>query len=774
MKKIIKKIIAVIVSIACITQVSCQAFAASLTGKTYVKEMVISYGKTPDEAKNWLKNKGYKIIDCNINEGADDTFSKKRAVYLGYKTTMDADKAITDIKLMNMKGVYSVLDYQLLLKEQKANIRTFIDNFVVSVSEYRENYKKGQARAVAAHDILNLLYDDDTETEIGDLLLEKIKEEYTEDDFAKMSKEEQAKHADMTTILMQSNSTSVLAMEQVIALATDASDSVWTERYDGIQSYDSMIDEIIEEENVDPAKAAGILSSKYDEEAKLIASKVADYLDYLKVYTESGITLESSEAELEAYRKEKGDTGMTAWYTAGTQYEMLAKLTDEDDTSLLDIITDEKNDLEGADRYMLYPLVSVFTDGQRACLDFLTFYQIVSLGINGDDSVKNAMEQLKLNDKDAGSISIYDGIDRSIFSENVAMTSDANSLQISSDKDMSTNWFNDGISRSTKILFISLGVSVAATIGSFITSNYLSNAALKASHNFAEATEDKMIKNTYDYIEKAANEALEESLEESFEESLEESIDSSIDSLDEVAQKVVSPETLEIEGYHKTLLSVGKARFWHDVFYYAGITLTAVSMVIMGISLWKTYEDLKAYYNVDFSPIPMHMVHQGVNENDEKVFTYYTAVTCNRQEAQMADQRTSMLKGFGDINGDVGKQWVALYTTTDKAAGNPITADFVIQYGNSNVPDQSTALSLFGDKTAQNLTNSKGGFTYADNKNGIYLFYNTDSTVFAGSAISSGIYALIAGGSLIVFAVASFFISKTIRNKKNGKENAHA
>ena len=91
--------------------------------------MIISYGKTADEAKQWLTDNGYEVLDKNLNEGADDTFSTKRAVYLGYKTTNDADEAITDMKLMNMKGGYSVQDYQMLLDEQKTNIKNFFKDF---------------------------------------------------------------------------------------------------------------------------------------------------------------------------------------------------------------------------------------------------------------------------------------------------------------------------------------------------------------------------------------------------------------------------------------------------------------------------------------------------------------------------------------------------------------------------------------------------------------------------------------------------------------------
>ncbi|MCQ2472247.1 MAG: hypothetical protein MJ147_09460 [Clostridia bacterium] len=749
MKKIIRSIIAVVLSVICALQVSCQAFAASTKGKTYVKEMVVSYGKTPEEAKAWLAKNGYEAIDCNINEGADDTFSKKRAVYLGYKTTEKAEEAITDMKLMNMNGNYSALDYKIMLEEQKNNIRTFVNKFIVAVSEYRENYKKGQSRAVAAHDMLNILYDNDTETAMGDLLLEKIKEEYTDEDFAKLSTDEQSKHADLTTILMQSNSTSILVIEQLIAIATDDSDSVWTERYNGIKSYDSMIEELIEEESIMPSKAAAMLASKYDKDAMLIASKIPAYLEYLKTYTEAPVSLESTQEEIEAFTKGKDEMKVASWLAVGAQYEMLNALKDEDGTSLLEILTDEDYELDGDDKYLLYPLVSALTEGQRACLDFLPFYQIVSIGINDDSSVKGAMKDIAINDNvEKGSVSIYDGVDRSIFGEEVAMTNAANSLQQSTDKDMTTNWFSDGISLSTKVLYISLGVSVVATIGSFVISRVLHNVAEgAASDKFLANVSKKYGKTVSDYIQgKVA-----------------------------MSKDVLANQNLKrLDDEFRYLVIDPDTSYWSTVFKYVGIGMTVVSFILMGVSAWRTYEDLKAYYNVDFLPIPKFIVDQGVNDKDEKVFTYYTAVACNRQDAKMVTDKTKVLKDFGDINGDVGKQWVALYTTKDKAAGNPVTVDFITQYGSANIPNESTALSLFGEKVSQNLTNAKAGFTYADGKNGIYLFFNTDAAAFAGSAFSNQTFVLVAGVTLIAFATATFFIIRAVNKKKKAKTNAEA
>ena len=745
MKKIIKLVVSLVLSVTCVLQ-PCSAFAASVTGKTYVKEMIISYGKTENDAKTWLKNKGYKIIDNNLNEGSDDTFSTERAVYLGYKTTSNVDEAITDMKLMNMKGNYSVEDYQLLLEEQKAGLKFFIGNFITAINEYRDNYKKGQERAVAAHDMLNLMYDDDTEQNLGDLFLHKIKEEYTDAQFDALSKSEQNQIADMTTILMQSNATAVLAIEQIIALATDSGDSVWAERYLSAKSYDDMVEDLMDNENLNLSKAVSKLASEYDTDAKAISSKIEDYKTYLSSYTDSEIKLTNTKEEIETYFKDKDSLEYASWYTAGIQYEAL-NLLENDGESLSDLIFDDDYDLENEDRCLLYPLVSVLTEGQRACLDFLPMYQLVALGINDNDSIKTAMEKIDCDSVGEGSISIYDGVDRSIFSSQVALTNAASSLQNSTGKNYSENWFTEGISTSTKVLYVAFGVTTIATVAALVTSKLLWKSNKEYTHIYA-ALENGGVE---DYV----NESVKHFNKVS---------SNNWEVLDESLDEVLDESDIELMSAVK---KYGNARFWSKALRYVGLTTTVISVLLMGFSLISTYNDLKEYYNVEFTPIPMHMVNQGVDENNEKVYTYYTAVKCNREEAQMVTDNTKLLGAYGDLNGDVGKQWVALYTTTDKSAGDPITAKFLVQYSNSNIPDDDTALSMFGESVAQNLTNEKAGYTYSDDKNGIYLFYSTDATAYAGSVFSNGFYAMIGAGVMAVIAVVSYFVSYGIKKKKN-------
>ena len=291
LNKLFSAIISLVLAVTICVTTCTSAFAATFGGKKYVKEMIISYGNTADEAKKWLTDNDYEVVDNNLNDGANDWISTERAVYLGYKTTDNADEAITDMKLMNMNGGYSTQDYQMLLDEQKSNIKQFFSDFKVAIEEYRTNYASKQERAVAAHDMLNLLYDDDTKQNLGDLLLNKVREEYTDEQYEALSDDKKSKVADMTTIIMQGNSNAVLAMEQLLAMAADDSDTPWVNRYQEAKTYDGMVEELVAKDNLTVNQAVKQLAAEYDEDAKIIAENFESYKEYLSTYTDLGISI---------------------------------------------------------------------------------------------------------------------------------------------------------------------------------------------------------------------------------------------------------------------------------------------------------------------------------------------------------------------------------------------------------------------------------------------------------------------------------------------------
>ncbi len=744
-KRMIKSTISVLLALIIASSVCINAFAASSKQK-YIKDMIISYGDTADEAKSWLTDNGYTVLDYDLNEGADTGMSTKRAVYLGYTATDDASEAVRDIRLMNMNGGYSFNDYEMILDEYKSSIQVFINNFIASLNEFRNNYKQGRQRAVSAYEFLNLLYDDDTDAYMGDLLLKRIKEEYTDAEWNALSAEEKKKTVDMTTVLMQGNGDAVLAIEQIVAMATDDTDTLWAERYSSAKTYDDMLDDVMKSGRMTVNDAEKQLAGEYDDDAKIIASKIEDYKTYLYKYTYADISFSSTQEEIDAYldsyKKAEVAFDYVNWFSAGTQYEVLNVLMN-DDISLLDLLTGEDFDIQNEDRCMLYPLVASLTDGQRACLEFLPLYKVVALGISDDDATKEVMSGFDIDSLREQKNSVYDGVDRTIFQGSIALTNEALKLQASSGKPALDNQDDKNkISAATWVLWGASGFCALMSGAAFAFSSYVG----KTLSSTLKSKADQLFTDSQKAFSKYFNSLTKEDR-------------SAYDSI-----------CKDMDRTNKSYAATGT---WSKYLYYAGIALVCVTVILLGISLWRTIADMRDYYKAEFTPIPRLILNETVNDNDEKDYAFYSVVKCNRVQMGMSDDRTEILEDYGDLNGDVGRQWLALYISKDPNAGDPVTTDLKVRYEDSNLPSSEyTALSLFCENSARNLTDKKSGFTYADDKNGIYMFFNTDKYVFAGSVFSNGLYITAGVVFAAVIGVAAFFAGYNVRKKKELKNSA--
>ena len=153
--------------ILCLSMVICMAVPSSAAGsKTeYISELRVESGTNGEACKQLLISAGYKVLEADIN--ADS----KVSTYIGYKTTTDPQKAITDIKVMNMNGKYSYTDYDVMLKKQKAAIEESIDALTELIEEFRTNYAANDLTAINAYEALNRFYNDDVQMYMGDFLL---------------------------------------------------------------------------------------------------------------------------------------------------------------------------------------------------------------------------------------------------------------------------------------------------------------------------------------------------------------------------------------------------------------------------------------------------------------------------------------------------------------------------------------------------------------------------------------------------------------------------
>ena len=99
---------------------------------------------------------------------------------------------------------------------------------------------------------------------------------------------------------------------------------------------------------------------------------------------------------------------------------------------------------------------------------------------------------------------------------------------------------------------------------------------------------------------------------------------------------------------------------------YLTIGVGVAAAFFLAWSIYSTYQDLKEYYDVEFTPIPHYVVDvkdiTAYNANGERIFVknqreYYKAAECNRTEA---NEMFGMLGTCADLDGDVGSQWLAL------------------------------------------------------------------------------------------------------------------
>ena len=241
-----------------------------------------------------------------------------------------------------------------------------------------------------------------------------------------------------------------------------------------------------------------------------------------------------------------------------------------------------------------------------------------------------------------------------------------------------------------------------------------------------------------------------------------------------------------------------------------GVAFTVITAALAAWSIYTTVTEMMDYYKVTFLPIPRYIVDEADitdDVNGEKIVikndtAYYRVVSCNRREGSSDVEKDNyrVLGTANDLNGDVGKQWLALYSVKYEY-GSPILADsLMVQKGSSNLPKgYETGIHRFGEGAAFNLTSKY--YCYNDTPKGTYVFFkNAEKTVealtmkadttadktktekttadskseetAAGSMFSAGTLAMVAGlGMLLGAGIAALIILPIMKKKeKTDKE----
>lgn len=744
-----------------------------VTATEYISEVRIGVGKTMEEAEKSLE--GYTILkngennaDLNEKAGGGMGSQGERVVLLGYKTTTDRSEAVTDLALMNMKGGYSVSDYEALMEKQmKEQIIPFVKNFQAAIDEYRENYNSdiqaNKQRAKYIHDILDKFIDDDTGKGLGELLLNETKCEMGDAAYNKLSDAEKKNHADILTILAQSNGKATLMMENLLTRAADTEEDTWLDRFAGTTYQD-----IIDSSDMLPTEAKDEIAKLYDDDTKKIIGLWDEFSEDLNGYDEAVKIVEAFDESKykaafdEMAKMDENTSAEDADRIMNEYAEQQVKMNDAMYKSRLIAVHDKLEETEYGDGTMLdffsrdadevedteiYPLVASLSDGQRSGLDFVSLQELIVIALTTDEGYADAsLDNLEKT-------SIYAGVDRGIYEKGgVALTSEAErkkkaAMQVEDDKTFFSPWTIAGMAVTA--------VSFAAFTGSAVS--WARNASkLKA------------------------------------------------------VNAEINLDLIELEmAYGKTTIEARRIAWSKsDVFYhnpelktqfelYSSKTSLAKSLsigfgvamiVLAGVTTYLTYRDMQAYYKVDFTPIPKYMVDakditayntKGEMEVIKNQSAYYKAVECNRTSG---DEKYKNIGTCADMNGDVGKQWLALYAVKNEAMA-PILADsLLVKVNETDLPaGYTTGIHMFGSDSAFNLNDSK--YVWNANASKVFVYFNvddkpvststgasvgtnTDSASVTGSVFTMGNLVLSAGIGLVLGAGIAMLIFIAMKPKK--------
>ena len=819
LKSLLMKLSVAAMSLLLTVQNPVQAFAAAgTTGSTYLSDLFLSYAKSGSDediaaAKQYLTDKGYTLLDQDLTEGGDAAFSKKRPVFLGYKTTSDPDNAIRDLRVLPMSGDYNFYEsYEELLESQKDSTAIFLEDVKAALKEYRENRKKKTAKGEIAFQALSKLYDPDEEQPLGNLL-----ENTTQEEEGMRRGLWRTGHANMTLILMTGNSYAVKAMMQNLAFAADSADNTWIDRLQEIKL--SAMQERYETDN--PGRAASeiqrMMMADYDADAQILAGQIADMNNMLKAYDSSGIHFDDAgftEESADAYFEAHPDENQTAWARAG-QLEALLKTCTYGDGTMYSFMTGKDRDFlnNQGDRMELYPFLEAFSPAQRRLLSYTTMEQLFITGLLDEQGWEDTYDSFTELIENTPQMSIYEGVNRSVVDScSIALTGDAFDRQQSTGvQALNPGLFGTGMSFAAPIVLAgslavgAAGVTMMVKSGMFNSTVYTAlNAQLSLvsnlKQNLLNQWETKLANffrqpNLMEKVYGSADNALQIFFGQ------QNAYDSSTAFLTSVSdpntaerfvtamknngtltEKEASQLLTQIEkridaeidrtGMAGTEIAEAKAQLSRKWMGYLGLGVCLIAAIILvGSGIIAAIEMSQYYEGGHYIPLPEFVVDTAKNTNGHIFYTYYDGVKCNRadQEAMYNEMAYGRMGNIGDLNGDVGKEWVALYYTKDSSAGSPIRADFRIGKGEAGkkIPLGKHALALFGEENAFNLTNDK--YSYNDDLNGLYLFYSTESAI-AGSVFSNGIIATTATISLALGAAAGCLL--TVFSHKRKKEQA--
>ena len=724
------KLISMILSLLMLfTALPITAFAA--TEKTYIKEIRISTAADEATAKQWLTENGYQVLDVNLNQKSNGD-----AVYMGYITTTDPNEAITDMAVMQMDGGYSFAEYEALLERQRQDVDDMIDILETSIDEARENLANGNKNAQDAKKVLNFFIEEDSKIALGDFLLE-----------------EDRSRDDMIKIFLEGNSDILVIVYFMLAWAcTDYSeDNSWLSKLESVDPYGEY----------DPLDYDDIVVDAYQHFVTLREKLLTYENDFMKLTDDLELVETMTTDELSDYFPENYQEYSFLYLTLG-EYKYGAG-------TLRDFFMQDPNELDTED---LYPLLSAMTPGQRTISAFIGFEPMIYFSQASSESAAEYFDECRAQfaayNVEAG-ISVYYGVDRSLFHDGGVALTNASLRESASTGDSS--WIsNENIDKTllTTLKVISGAIGVSGFVTG-MTGRVIANQAGKTARAF-KMLEESMSTNCFLLgNERKVVLAMQDEMFAKYKvSSMDEfRILADTDDLIKADYNKLAGKKYSLDGAWDTfdhysnkhadeVFKTTKRGAMKKFLVAQGVAI-GINLILTGVKLGiKLYN----YYHPEYTEIPRIIVDEIATETDTYYIRYYAALDQNGE--------------YADLNAWKGQRWNALYTTKDKDAGDPILASgLTAQVKDSSMPTaQSYGVHYFGETGACNVSR----YLLKKTAPATYIFFTRDHSLRAtASTFSKGtVITFTAIGLVGGMAIGSLGVIGAGKLKKKKEESASA
>lgn len=596
----------------------------------YVSDIKLIYAQNQNDAEKAVP-KGYTLFDHDINDGTNSL-----GVYLCYSTTADPNKAITDIRAMNEEGGFDRGTFNEKMDQAIKSLDTQAESiYRAIVDEFVPNYKAKVPGAVYAHSQLNIFMFDEKQS-LGDYI---VSGKLTKQDISKM-------------LLVCHN----LVLSSVMSLIAQG-----LQRADGEDWLDRL-------EKMDPANYENnvALQKEYAPLINQIQPALNQFSDQYNIMVYTDDVRESMTAEqVELYCEDLSDETTVQWWYSLWDILNAHPLAGDSGLTAESVLV-ELYLGESVANHKVCMLVDALTPGQRSLLSFLGPIDLIFNDIFTEEQRLKAENDLAHIKSEQGTVSLWEGVDMDIFTNEVGITSLA---------------YDEMVTSNNYDIFTGETTVLAKTTEDYIST--VTHYATIVSGALSMLTGSAMLAKGY-------------------------------------AGKVLLFKILARAGTLLTKTLIG------TIFSYVPMVIM-MSCLLASLIYWIVKEvQANKPPRHERTTIPKYMVDSVTDNSGAQKYEIYKRVDNVQSDEELKKIEKfdfEEVKNFcgADINGCKGYNWTALYVSRSATTGNPIEAGFEIVKSLDSAPDGYLALRHFNKKSEAVNLNAVDEYDSTDDE--IFLYY---------------------------------------------------